>query len=605
CRAEYGDPNDRRFHAQPIACPDCGPRLAFREAGEEPAAGDPVATALAALGAGRVVAIKGIGGYHLAVDARHPDAVARLRARKDRGGKPFAVMAANMASLRPWAEAGEGGAALLNDPARPVVLLPKRARAESELAGIAPGLGEIGALLPYAPVHYLLFHEAAGRPAGVGWLEAPQDLLLVMTSANPGGEPLVTDNAEAARRLDGIADAFLEHDRPIRVGCDDSVARPRADGRPAWIRRSRGLVPAPVALAAGGPPVLALGGWLKDAPCLTRGDRAFPAQHVGDLANAATVRALEATVDHLMAVLQVAPAAVAHDLHPDFPSTRLAQELAEARSVPAIGVQHHHAHIAAVAAEHGLAGPLLGVALDGVGLGSDGGAWGGELLRLEGAGFERLGRLRPLPLPGGDRAAAEPWRMAAAALHELGRPGEIEARFGDRPAGAPVAAMLARGVSCPPTSSAGRLFDAAAALLGIRLETGYEGQAAMELEARAAGHGPEQALAGGWRIAGGELDLRPLLDALADETDPDRGAARFHATLAAAVADWAATAAREQGLAGVALGGGCWINRLLAGAVRQRLQDAGLAVYEARAMPPGDGGLALGQAWVARLLLEE
>ncbi|MEF8794697.1 MAG: Sua5/YciO/YrdC/YwlC family protein, partial [Thiohalorhabdus sp.] len=267
CRGEYEDPADRRFHAQPTACPRCGPTLIFREAGAEPAPGDAVAAALEALIAGQIVAIKGIGGYHLAVDARNPDAVARLRGRKDRGGKPFAVMVANTASLAPWVVPGEA-ARHLSDPSRPVVLLPKGSRAETVLPGIAPDLDEIGVLLPYAPVHHLLFHEAAGRPTGTGWLDEPQGLVLVMTSANPGGEPLVTGNAEVAERLADIADAFLEHDRPILVGCDDSVLRARGEGSGVYLRRSRGRVPAAVPLPEAGPSVLALGGWLKTAPCL-------------------------------------------------------------------------------------------------------------------------------------------------------------------------------------------------------------------------------------------------------------------------------------------------------------------------------------------------
>lgn len=603
CRGEYEDPGDRRFHAQPTACPACGPGLSYREAAGPAAQGEPVAAAVEALRGGRVLAIKGIGGYHLAVDARNREAVARLRQRKDRGGKPFAVMAANSPSLAPWAEVGEHRRHL-ETPSRPIVLLPKTSRAEDDLAGIAPGLAEIGAMLPYAPVHYLLFHEAAGRPSGTAWLDAPQDLLLVMTSANPGGEPLVTANEEAAERLAGIADAFLEHDRPILVGCDDSVLRPGTGGRAVLLRRARGLVPAPVRLPASGPDVLALGGWLNNAPCLTRAEEAFPGQHVGDLANPATVRTLERTVDHLLAILETAPAAVAHDLHPDFPSTRLAGDLAARLGVPALGVQHHHAHIAAVTAEHGLSGGVLGVALDGVGLGSDGGIWGGELLRVEGPDFERRGRLAPLPLPGGDRAAAEPWRMAAAALQDLGRGEEIAVRFGHRAAAGPVAEMLAKGVRCPPTSSAGRLFDAAAGLLGLRAESRFEGQAAMELEARAAAHGPAEPLAGGFRIRAQELDLLPLLADLADEPDASRGAARFHATLAAAVAEWTAGNAGELGLTRVALGGGCWANRLLARETRRRLEARGLAVFAASAVPPGDGGLALGQAWVARQRLQ-
>jgi hydrogenase maturation protein HypF len=365
-------------------------------------------------------------------------------------------------------------------------------------------------------------------------------------------------------------------------------------------------VPAPVALTGDGPPVLGVGGWLANAPCLSRGSEAFPGPHVGDLANAATVRALEGAIAHLQGILTVQPAAVGHDLHPDFPSTRLAQQLAEDLGISAVGVQHHHAHIAAVCAEHGLTGPVLGLALDGVGLGEDGGIRGGELLRVDGSACDRLGALQPLPLPGGDRAATEPWRMAAAALHAIGRGAEIPARFGHLDAAEPVAAMLARGVNCPPATSAGRLFDAAAGLLGLREGMSFEGQAAMELEARAVAHGAEAPLAGGYRLGeDGALDLRPLLAELADERDPGRGAARFHATLAAGVAEWAGRAAAARGLTRTALGGGCWVNRLLATDVAQRLAARGLAVFQAADMPPGDGGLALGQVWVVRQTIKE
>ncbi|MFA9461590.1 carbamoyltransferase HypF [Thiohalorhabdus methylotrophus] len=598
CAAEYADPGDRRFHAQATACPACGPRLVFRRAGDEPEGGDAIAAALGALGAGAVVAIKGLGGYHLAVDARNERAVERLRERKERGGKPFALMAANTASLDGVAVLDEAARAALEGPARPIVLLPKTEAGERRLPGIAPGLVHIGFMLPYAPIHYLLFHEAAGRPAGREWLEAPQPLLLVMTSANPGGEPLVTDNHEAERRLSGIADAFLEHDRPILVGCDDSVVRPRDRGAPVFLRRSRGHVPAPVVLPEEGPSVLATGGWLKNTVCLTRGGEAFPSQHVGDLANGATIRVMESAAAHLRRVLEVDPRVVACDLHPDFPSTRFAQELADRWDVPLVAVQHHHAHIAAVAAEHGLTGPVLGVALDGVGLGPAGEVWGGELLRVDGADYRALGGLRPIPLPGGDRAAREPWRTAAGLLYLLGQREEIPARF-RREGAERIADLMDRGLNCPWTSSAGRLFDAAAALLGLREITGFEGQAAMELEGRAQSRGPVPAMSGGYRIAGGQLDPAPLMEALADCRDSGWGAAVFHATLAAGIVDWVASAAAAQGLDRVLLGGGCWANRILEEDVRSGLAAAGLRVFTAEALPPGDGGLSLGQAWVA------
>ena len=618
CRREYEDPRDRRFHAQPNACPVCGPRLLLAAAHGAPlAVADPIADALARIAAGAIVAVKGLGGFHLVCDARNGGAVARLRARKQRDEKPFAVMVANVASARRLAAVDAAAAALLESIERPIVLLPKLGDCDAQLPGVAPGLAEIGLLLPYTPLQHLLFHEAAGRPRGRGWRAGPQPLALVMTSANPGGEPLVIGNDEAIERLGAIADAFVLHDRDILVRCDDSVVRaapslraaPAADGAaargvPSFIRRARGYTPAPIELAADGPPVLATGAYFKNTACLTRGAQAFLSPHIGDLDNAASRAALEEAVAHLQRVLAIRPAAVAHDRHPDFFSTLLAHRLAGELGVPAIGVQHHHAHIAAVAAEHRIETPLLGVALDGVGLGDDDRAWGGELLRLDGAGCTRIGYLRELPLPGGDRAAREPWRMAAAALHEAGRGGEIATRFGG-PRAAAVAELLARDVNCPRTSSAGRWFDAAAGLLGVSTVMNYEGQAAMQLEALAARHGAVELEAGLWRLDGGVLDLLPLAARLADERDAAVGAALFHSTLAAALAEWIALAARRERLTAVALGGGCLLNRVLAAQLKALLRARGLTVLAAVQVPPNDGGIALGQAWVARRHLQQ
>jgi hydrogenase maturation protein HypF len=495
CAAEYADPADRRFHAETTCCPDCGPRLRLVDAQGAAVDGDPLAETLARLRAGRIVAIKGLGGYQLACDARNAAAVAELRRRKQREAKPFAVMALNAASLAGFARIGAGERELVDSPAAPIVLCPKGG---AELPGIAPGLAWLGVMRPATPLHLLLWHEAAGRPAGTGWLAEPADLLLVMTSANPHGEPLVAGDAEAFERLGGIADAFLMHNRDIVVRCDDSVVR----AGPAVVRRARGYVPVPIPLAGDGPDVLALGGLLKNTVCVTRGGEAFLSQHVGGLDNAAAVAFLEETVAHLLAILDVRPARVAHDLHPDFPSTHLALRLADAWGVPAVGVGHHHAHLAAICAEHGV-DRVLGLALDGVGLGPDGGAWGGELLDVDGARCTRLGHLSPLRLPGGDRAAREPWRMAVSALHAAGLAGRIPdwlRRTGwERDAG-PLLAMLARDLRCPPTTSLGRWFDAAAGLLGLRAEARYEGQAAMELEGLAAAHGPVAPQPGGWRL---------------------------------------------------------------------------------------------------------
>ncbi len=603
CLREYRDPLDRRFHAEPNACPACGPTLTLVDGQGRAIAGDAIAQTLALLRAGSIVAIKGLGGFHLACDARDAAAVARLRKRKQREEKPFAVMAANLASAARWVWPSAAEQALLQSPERPIVLMTLQRDTAERLAGVAPGLDRLGMMLPGTPIQTLLFHEAAGRPAGSAWREQPLDLLLVMTSANPGGEPLVIGNDEALVRLAGIADALLLHDREIVARCDDSVLRIGATGAPQFIRRARGHTPRPIRLPRAGPSVLATGAWLKNTVCITRGDEAFLSPHIGDLDNKASCDALVEAVDHLCTVLDVRPQAVAYDLHPDFFSTRFASAYAGEHGLPALAVQHHHAHIAAVAADHGVDEPLLGLALDGVGLGDDGGAWGGELLRVDCGGFTRLGHLMPLAMPGGDVAAREPWRMAAAALHRVGRAAQIERRFDTQPGAAMVARMLARDLRCPPTSSMGRWFDAAAGLLGVREIAAYEGQAPMLLEALAAGCAPlasPAALAELVRVeAEGLLDPSPLIARLADERDAPRGAALFHHAVADGLARWVARAAEHTGLRTVALGGGCFLNALLTALLVQGLTARGLRVLEARQAPPNDGGIALGQAWAA------
>lgn len=609
CRREYEDPRDRRFHAQPNACPVCGPRLSLVDATGRPlATEDVIAEALARIAGGEIVAVKGLGGFHLVCDARDGEAVARLRARKHRDEKPFAVMVANVASARRLARVDAGAAALLESVERPIVLLPKAEDCDAALPGVAPGLAEIGLMLPVAPIQYLLFHESAGRPPGTDWLAEAQPLALVATSANPGGEPLVIGNGEAIERLGAIADAFVLHDRDILVRCDDSVVRPgpaSASQSPSFVRRARGYTPASIELSRSGPAVLATGAYLKNTACLTRGAQAFLSPHIGDLDNAASRNALDEAVAHLQCVLAIRPEAIAHDLHPDFFSTQLALRLADELGVPAIGVQHHHAHIAAVAAEHRLELPVLGVALDGVGLGENDEAWGGELLRIDGGSYTRLGHLRELPLPGGDRAAREPWRMAAAVLHQCGWGDEIATRFASQHGAAAVAEMLARDLNCPRTSSAGRWFDAAAGLLGVSTVMNYEGQAAMQLEALAARHRGAVLEGGLWRLDGGVLDLLPLLQHLADERDAVAGAALFHSTLAAALTEWIALAARRERITTVALGGGCLLNRVLGAQLYALLRARGLKVLTAMQAPPNDGGISLGQAWVAQRRLME
>lgn len=608
CEREYRDPGNRRFHAEPTACPVCGPKL-WLEGGDGRAHGDvAVSETLRRLGAGEIVALKGLGGFHLASDARNTAAVQTLRQRKNREEKPFALMAANPASLADWVEMNDAEQALLASPERPIVLLRKKPGADAAFPDIAPGLAWLGVMLPYTPIHWLLFHEAAGRPVGSAWMAEKQELILVMTSANPGGEPLVIGNDEAAERLADIADTLLLHDRDIVVRCDDSVVRLEteagreagsdAESPPQFIRRARGYTPQAIRLPRAGPSVLALGGYLKNTICVTRGDEAFLSQHIGGLDNPAACGMLEEVTAHLLDILQVRPQAVAHDLHPDFFSTRHALELAATWDVPALAVQHHHAHIAAVAAEHRITGPLLGLALDGVGLGSDGQAWGGELLRLDGGEFTRLGHLAPLPLPGADRAAREPWRMAASALYLLGRGEEIARRFSGQPAAGQLLQVLQRGLHCPTTTSLGRVFDAAAGLLGARAVMAYEGQAAMLLEGLAEAGGDVAPWIGGYGLhEDGRLDLLPLLARLADEPDAQYGAALFHATLAQALADWVVATAGE--VRSVALGGGCFLNHILTRRLRAALNQRGFQVLEARRAPPNDGGLSLGQAWVA------
>jgi hydrogenase maturation protein HypF len=577
CAAEYGDPADRRFHAETTCCPSCGPRLAM-----------PLAEIAARLHAGEIVALKGLGGFHLVCDARRDDVVDRLRAGKRRDGKPFAVMVTNPATARRFARLDELSTRLLEERARPIVVAPLRDTVRLA-PGVSNGLPTVGLFLPYTPLQWLVLWEMLGRPAGHDWMAHANPLALVATSANVSGEPIVIDGADP--RLAGIADAVADHDRAIVTRADDSVVRVVA-GAPAFLRRARGFTPEPIRLARELPCVAALGAELKATVTIIRGRDAFVSQHIGDLDTAAAIAFLEETYEHMRAILAVEPVAIACDLHPDFATTRLAERLGP-RDIP---VQHHHAHVAALAAEHHVEGPLLGLALDGFGLGADGGAWGGELLRMDGIHFTRIGHLAPLPAPGGERAAREPWRMAAAALHALGRADEIEARFADEPLAHSVRDLLARGIACAPTTSAGRLFDAAAGLLGLSRRQAFEGEAAMRLEGLAA---TPTVLAEGWRIDGGVLDFLPLLGRLADGIAPAEGAALLHGTLIAGLVEWAAAAAPAHGLHQVALSGGCFLNKVLTEGVAAGLRAQGIAPLIARAVPPNDGGLSLGQAFVA------
>lgn len=600
CEAEYLRAHDRRLHAEGNCCPKCGPQLSLVDASGAAIGGDPIAQTLGLIRDGRIVAVKGPGGFHLFCDARNPAAVALMRERKRRQVKPFAVMFASASSVIPYVQLRVGEPGLLALSERPIILLNKRKGCDEKLPGVAPDLPWLGVVLPFSPIHYLLFHEAAGRPAGLEWLDSEQSLALLISSGNRSREPIAIDNEEAMERLSGLADAFLLNDRTVVTRCDDSIACSGPGGL-QLIRRARGYAPKAVKLPQSGPPVLAVGGPVKNAVCVTRGGEAFLSQHIGELSNPAASAGFEATIRHLLKMLEVAPSLIAHDLRRDDYTTSLIETMAHQREIPLLAVQHHHAHVAAVLAEHHINEPTFGLALDGGELGTDGTLWGGELLKIDGARFERFGHLAPISLLGDDAESREPWRLAAVMLQMLGRGQEIERRFAAQPDAARLAAELAGGGAGRRSSSLGRLFDAASGLLGFRQMQIYRDQAGLLMEGAAEGFGETPALSAGWRIANGQLDLLPLFDYLADETNPARGAAVFYATTAAALTEWVCSVVPAG--ARIAAGGGCLQNQVFAGELRSRLSQRGLHLMEARRVPPSDGGLALGQAWVAQRYL--
>ncbi|GAA0341490.1 carbamoyltransferase HypF [Actinoallomurus spadix] len=584
CAAEYHDPADRRFHAQPVCCPACGPRLALRDRDGREMPGEPIEEARGLLRRGGILAVKGLGGYHLAATAADEAAVAALRARKRREDKPFAVMAPGLPSVRRLAHVGPAEEALLTSAARPIVLLRRRAGAPLAEA-VAPGDRSIGVLLPYTPLHHLLVREP-----------------LVMTSGNASDEPIAHRDAEALTRLRNVADAFLTHDRPIHVRTDDSVVRVFGGGA-LPVRRSRGYVPRPLPVPAGGPAVLACGAELKNTFCFAEGGRAFVSHHIGDLENYETFRAFREGVEHFERLFGIAPAVLAHDPHPEYLSTKYALERAGEQELPLIGVQHHHAHIAACLADNEHAGPVIGVAFDGTGLGTDGTLWGGEFLIADLTGFERAGHLRPVPLPGGATAIREPWRMAAA----YGVPNDLDVARRNAAAWDRVVAVGRAGLGAPPTSSMGRLFDAVAAVLGVRDRITYEGQAAVELEQRA---DPRERSAypvrlddaedGGpsFVVPGAEL-VQAVVEDLRAGTPAPTIAARFHNAVGDLVVAGAVRLREATGLTTVALSGGVFQNLLLLERAVTGLETAGLTVLVHHRVPPNDGGISLGQAVVA------
>ncbi|MDH6141868.1 hydrogenase maturation protein HypF [Kitasatospora sp. GP30] len=600
CAREYADPADRRFHAQPIACHDCGPRLRLVTALGETVVDDPMTEARRLLGAGAILAVKGLGGYHLACDARDPAAVARLRRRKARGGKPFALMAADLAEIADLVQLGPEETALLTGKVRPIVLLRRRAGGPSTSpAAVAPGSPDLGVMLPYTPLHHLLL----GLPG-----DPPGPRLLVMTSGNLSGEPIVTDDAEALERLAGLADAWLTHDRPIQVPCDDSVVRV-CDGEQLTLRRSRGYAPLPLTLPFPVPPTLAVGGDLKNAFCLGEGRRAWLSGHIGDMDDLATQQAFARAEEQLESITAVRPERLAADRHPGYRSTGWARRHAGGR--PLRLVQHHHAHIAAAMAENGLgvAEQVIGVAFDGTGYGDDGAVWGGEFLLAGYHRYRRLAHLGYVPLPGGDAAVERPYRMALAHLWAAGLP--WDPRLPAVSACPPgelrlLRRQLERGLNCVPTSSMGRLFDAVAALAGVCQQAGYEAQAAIELEAAAVAAG--SAAASGYafaRRAGdpASVDPGPVIAAVvADQlagVERELIALRFHEAVARLVRDVCVDARQHHGLGQVALSGGVFANTVLATRCAEQLRADGFTVLRHRMVPPNDGGLALGQLLAA------
>ncbi len=596
CQAEYDDPRNRRFHAQPNACAVCGPRVWLTGAdGVEMHCDDAVAATIDALLAGRIAAIKGIGGFHLCVDAMNEEAVTRLRQRKHRYGKPLAVMVRDMTAARAVCTLTAEEEALLRAPARPIVVAAKRA--ESGIADeVAPGIPWLGIYLPYAPLQHLLFADARVRA-------------LVMTSANLSEEPIAIDNDEARARLAEIADLFLMHDREILQRCDDSVMAV-VEGVPQFLRRARGFVPLAVPLPREARPLLAVGGHLKNAFALARGRFAYQSQHLGDLENVTGLEFFRESLAHLMRTFEIEPEVVAHDLHPGYLSTQWAAEWARERGLPTLAVQHHHAHVAGCMAEHGLEGEAIGLALDGTGYGTDGRIWGGEVLLARLDGFERFAHLECVPMPGGEAAIREPWRMALGHLHAAGLEDEIAQTGATAQEARVLARMMERGLNTPWTSSLGRLFDAVAAVVLRRRVADYEAQAAIELEGLAEGQPDTEAgYAMEWRAGDrarcepGTLQVstlwRAVMKDLHDGGPRERMAARFHAGVAAGFVEAAVQARRATGMGQVALSGGCLHNRRLSRLLRRGLEAEGFAVYQHRQVSPGDGGLSYGQAAVA------
>ena len=593
CLAEYENPLDRRFHAQPNACWTCGPGVElWDKSGKRIGCRDAIAEAVSGLDTGLVVAVKGLGGFHLAVDATNPAAVALLRQRKRRVEKPFAVMVPDLQAAREICELDGALATVLQSIQRPIVLVPKRTPSAIP-DSVAPCNRYLGIFLPYTPLHYLLLAEGGFKA-------------LVMTSGNLSEEPIAIDNREAVQRLGGLADYFLVHNRDILLRCDDSVVRV-AGGIPRQLRRSRGFVPVPVFLKDDQPSVLAVGGELKNTICLTKGKHAFLSQHVGDLENVESYSFFHEAIQHLERILQIRPEIIAYDLHPNYFSTKWALQQSGAKLV---GVQHHHAHIASCMAENHLEGRVIGFALDGTGYGTDGNIWGGEVLIAGYEDFERAAHFEYVPLPGGEAAIREPGRMAVSYLaHHFGREflrlSIPFVRQLDMAKTELLLRMVERKVNSPLTSSCGRLFDAVAALIGIRQEVNYEAQAAIELEMAILPSEEETAYPLNLLPQGDQwiIGTRPLFEAVLDDLGRNLPAGsisrRFHNGLVEGVVQLATLLRNKTDLHRVCLSGGTFHNVYLSQRLEAHLSEAGFEVFTQKEVPPGDGGLSLGQALVA------
>jgi hydrogenase maturation protein HypF len=603
CRQEYEDPRNRRFHAQPNACPACGPRLWYADAGGAEITGDPISLAAASIAWGEIIALKGLGGFQLCCDATYEAAVTRLRHRKHRPAKPFAVMFPNLAAVRRVCHVNDEEAALLEGSARPIVLLQRGtglgARewdSWSVADSVAPGLQEIGVMLPYTPMHHLLMRAVPGP--------------LVMTSGNVSEEPIAKDNDEAVLRLGAVADRFLLHDREIYARYDDSVVRV-VDGTVRMIRRARGYCPLPVRIDTGEGSVLALGAHLKNTFCVLHAGNAFAGPHIGDLDTLRTLDHHDEALRTYLRLFRTSPGTVAADLHPDYASTHLAERWWES-GAREVRVQHHHAHVASVLAEHGLRGNVLGVAFDGVGLGPDHSIWGGEFLLCDERSYRRVAHIAPVRQPGGDACARDGWRMAIAYLAAAGELGDVPPEWFGEADGAPdsrqwrLVSRVAGSITAPISTSAGRLFDAVASLIGVAHVSTFEAEAAMRLEALATSAGalpdlkvPDLAFAGEPAV----LDTVPLVRTLVSERR--RGlptallAAMFHECLARGIAGLCVHLGGELGVQRIALSGGVFQNALLLSRVEHLLRDRDLFVYTNHQVPANDGGISLGQALIA------